>query len=165
MEGYHGMSTMTSVRNPSPTGQSMSAEPLIQQLNEDLSGELQAVIMYLQYAALVQGPYRPQLRELFLEEVDDELKHARLLADKIAALGGVPTTVPRPVPEAHDPIEMLQNILDAERRTIDDYTQRVLDADTYGDVGLRVEIEDLIAEETRHRDEISLILAGFHAGP
>jgi len=34
---------------------------MINALNEDLAGELGAIIQYLTYAVKVNGPYRPQL--------------------------------------------------------------------------------------------------------
>ena len=40
-------------------------QQLIDGLNEDLAGEYQAVIMYVQYAASVKGPYRQQLSQSF----------------------------------------------------------------------------------------------------
>ncbi|MBI3973563.1 MAG: ferritin-like domain-containing protein [Chloroflexi bacterium] len=69
-----------------------SREQLIRLLNGDLSREYQAAVMYVTYAALVAGPFRPQLAAFFKREVPDELAHAQFLADKIAALGGTPTT-------------------------------------------------------------------------
>jgi bacterioferritin len=55
---------------------------------------------------------------MFLAEVPDEQGHAQYLADQIAVLGGTPTTLPRPVPEARKPKEMLQRILESEGRAI-----------------------------------------------
>jgi ferritin len=80
----------------------MAKQPskLIAKLNEDLAGEFGAIIQYLTYAAKVTGPYRPQLAQFFLAEVADEQLHAQFLANKIVALGGEPTTVPRPVAPA-----------------------------------------------------------------
>ena len=78
----------------------MDKKQLIQKLNEDLAGELSAIIQYITYAAKATGPYRPQLAQFFLTEVADEQLHAQFLANKIVALGGEPTTTPRPVPPA-----------------------------------------------------------------
>lgn len=78
----------------------MNKQTLINNLNDDLAGELSAIIQYLTYAARVTGPYRPQLSQFFLTEVADEQLHAQFLANKIVALGGEPTTTPRPVPAA-----------------------------------------------------------------
>ena len=131
---------------------------LIEGLNEDLAGELQAIVMYLTFAAKLTGPHRRELRSLFLEEIDDERKHAQILADKIAVLGGEPTTQPREVPHATDAREMVRCVFEAEQETINRYRRRIEEADTAGEIGLRVDLEDIIADETRHRDEMDQIL-------
>ncbi|MCB0296716.1 MAG: ferritin-like domain-containing protein, partial [Calditrichaeota bacterium] len=66
----------------------MDKQTMIKHLNEDLAGELSAIIQYITYAAKATGPYRPQLAQFFLEEVADEQLHAQFLANKIVALGG-----------------------------------------------------------------------------
>ena len=135
---------------------------LVDGLNHDLAGEYQAILMYTHYSARLTGPYRRELRALFQAEVVDELGHAQFLADKVAALGGEPTTVPRPVPEADQPRQMLEQALTAERRAIADYGERILQAEGFGDVGLKVGLENLVADETRHKEEIERILAGWN---
>ena len=92
----------------------MDKQTLINHLNDDLAGELSAIIQYITYAAKASGPYRPQLVQFFLAEVADEQLHAQFLANKIVALGGEPTTLPRPVPPAGNNREMLEAILVAE---------------------------------------------------
>ncbi|HUP53315.1 MAG TPA: ferritin-like domain-containing protein [Longimicrobiales bacterium] len=72
----------------------MQRKDLIELLNEDLAGELGAVIQYTVYAAKATGPYRPQLTQFFLAEVPDEQLHAQFLANKIVALGGEPMRAP-----------------------------------------------------------------------
>ena len=44
----------------------MTKEMLIDHLNQDLAGELGAIIQYLTYAAKATGPYRPQLSAFLL---------------------------------------------------------------------------------------------------
>jgi bacterioferritin len=131
---------------------------LIKRLNEDLAGELGAVIQYTTYAAKASGPYRPQLTQFFLAEVPDELGHARFLANKIVALGGEPTTLARPVPGASSNHEMLEAVLEAERRAVSDYTERATEAEAFGDKGLVVQLEDMVRDESGHFDETERIL-------
>lgn len=133
-------------------------QTLIAHLNEDLAGELAAIIQYITYAAKVTGPYRPQLAAFFLQEVPDEQRHAQLLADKIVALGGEPTVTPRPVMQAENNHAMLQAVLEAERRAVADYTQRAREAEAFGDKGLAVHLEDIVADETDHAEETARIL-------
>jgi bacterioferritin len=131
---------------------------LVTHLNQDLAGELGAIIQYLTYAAKATGPYRPQLVQFFLAEVTDEQLHAQFLANKIVALGGEPTTVPRPVPAAHTNREMLQEVLKAERKATADYTKRAREADARGDKGLAVQLEDMVRDESGHAQETERIL-------
>ena len=134
---------------------------LIEGLNHDLAGEYQAVVMYTHYSAKLTGPYRRELRALFQAEIADEQGHAQFLADKIAAMGGEPTTEPRAVPHADQPREMLEHALAAEKQAIADYTERLHQAQTSGEVGLKVNLECHIADETRHKEELECVLAGW----
>lgn len=136
----------------------MDAKTLIQHLNEDLANELSAVIQYTTYAAKVTGPYRPQLVQFFLAEVPDEQGHALFLANKIVALGGDPTTTPKPVPVAKNNRQMLEAVLAAEREAVAGYTARAEEAEALGDKGLAVQLEDMVRDETGHAEETERIL-------
>jgi bacterioferritin len=131
---------------------------LIDGLNHDLAGELGAVIQNTSYATKTRGPFRPQLSQFFLGEIADEQGHAAFLANKIVALGGEPTTQPRPVPPARTIREMLEAVRSAERQAIADYTERLGQAEQVGDVGLKVQLENQIADETGHAEETERIL-------
>ena len=131
---------------------------LLDGLNEDLAGELGAIIQYLTYAAKSTGPYRPQLSQFFLAEVADEQLHAQFLANKIVAMGGEPTTVPRPVPPANSNRAMLEAVLVAERKATTDYTRRAEEADAVGEKGLAVQLEDMVRDESGHAEETERIL-------
>jgi bacterioferritin len=136
-------------------------QALIDGLNIDLAAEYQAVIMYLLFSRLANGPLRPELSSFFESEIEDELGHAKFLAHKVVALGGTPTTRPADVTLTSDNREMLQIALQAEKETIDRYTQRIKQADALGEVGLRVELENLVADETRHKEDIERMLFGW----
>jgi bacterioferritin len=133
-------------------------QALINNLNQDLADELSAIIQYITYAAKTTGPYRPQLSQFFLAEVPDEQAHAQFLANKIVALGGQPTTTPNPVAPANTNHEMLEAVLDAERRAVAGYTQRAEEAGEFGDTGLKVQLEDMVRDETDHKEETERIL-------
>lgn len=139
----------------------MTREELIQGLNDDLAGEYQAVIMYVTYAATVTGPHRPMLKQFFAAEVPEELAHAQFLADKIASLGGTPTTTPRAVPATTVAKEMLENVLAAERQAMADYKKRAEQAADYGDKGLATHLETIVEDETAHFEETQMILRGW----
>jgi bacterioferritin len=142
-----------------PYGGKMDKQTLIDKLNQDLAGELGAIIQYLTYAAKANGPFRPQLVQFFMAEVPDEQGHATYLANKIVALGGEPATTPRAVPAAHSNREMLEAVLAAEKQATKDYTERAEQAGEFGDKGLQVQLEDMVRDESGHTDETARILA------
>ena len=134
-------------------------DALIAGLNEDLRGEFQAVIMYRLFASMVQGPYRQELRTFFASEIPEELMHAQVLADKISAMGGTPAAEAAPVTVVHEAKEMIQVALDAEIGTIARYVKRRKQAEDAGEHGLAAQFDDLIMDETHHRDELQQMLA------
>jgi bacterioferritin len=142
----------------------VSQEQFLEGLNVDLAHEYAAVILYRTYASQVQGQWRMELRQFFESEIPDELGHAQILADKIVALGGTPTTTPAPVKPARDAREMLRNALEDEIDTIDRYVLRRKQAEVLGHLGLAVEFDDLIRDESNHRDEIQMILKRWDTG-
>jgi bacterioferritin len=136
----------------------MDKQEIIKALNEDLSGELGAIIQYITYAAKTTGPFRPQLSAFFLQEVPDEQMHAQYLANKIVALGGEPTTKARDVPAAKSNRDMVEAVLEAEKRAVADYTKRAKQAEEFGDKGMVVQLEDIVNDETGHKEETERLL-------
>jgi bacterioferritin len=136
----------------------MDNSKLINRLNEDLANEFAAMIQYITYAAQVTGPYRPQLVDFFLKEVPDEQGHAQFLANKIVSLGGVPTTTPAPVASVETNKELLEAVLQAERKAVAGYEQRAKEAEAAGEKGLQVQLEDMVRDETGHAEEVERIL-------
>ena len=136
----------------------ITKQQLVDALNEDLAREYQAVIQYRTYASAVRGPYRPELRAFFEAEITDEMTHAQLLADKVVSLGGTPATQNAPVRFSDDAREMLRFALEDEEATIKRYVERRSQAEELGEYGLAVDMDDLIADESKHRDELRLML-------
>jgi bacterioferritin len=133
---------------------------LVDHLNEDLAGELQSIIMYVEYAALLRALHRSDLSELLQKHIPDLQRRAKLLAEQISALKGTPTTLPRPVPRAVGAHQMLRNIFERATRAVDDYTDRVAEAALNRESGLKAELERLVDDATRHRNEVGNVLAG-----
>ena len=150
---------MTATRTAAGKTGNAAARELIDGLNEDLRGEFQAVIMYRLYASMVQGPYRQELRAFFANEIPEELMHAQILADKIAAMGGTPAAEAAEVRVVHDAKQMLEVALKAEVETIERYVRRRKQAEDAAEHGLAAQFDDIIADETNHRDELRQMLA------
>lgn len=147
---------------PAPDPAAVNRQALIDGLNQDLAGEYQAIVMYTHYSAKLTGPYRRELRAMFQTEIADEQRHAQLLADKIVALGGEPATTADAVAHAVDCREMLEQARTAEKQAIANYKKRICQAEAYGDIGLKVGLENQVADETRHKEELERILVGWN---
>ena len=129
-------------------------EKLIEGLNADLNRELEAVLRYLYHSATATSLLGHELREVLKADLAGELNHAVFLADKIAALGGevrIQPALPRRVRTAK---EMLEENVAAERSVVASYTERIAQAEEYGDKGLVIRLEDILAEETDHAEEL-----------
>ena len=142
----------------------VTPEQFLAGLNVDLAHEYAAIITYRTYASQIQGQWRMELRQFFEAEIPDELGHAQILADKIVSLGGNPVLTAAAVKPAKDAKEMLRNALEDEIETIGRYVLRRKQAEALGHYGLAVDLDDLIRDESNHRDDIELILKRWDRG-
>ena len=129
-------------------------QQLIDGLTEDLNLELETVLRHLYHASSATGLLGHELRELLKGGIAAELGHAIFLADKITALGGelsIQVPMPKRVKTAK---EMMEAEIAAERRLIDNYTKRIEQAAEYGDKGLVIRLEDMLAQETDDAEEL-----------
>ncbi len=131
---------------------------LIEALNEDLEFEYTAIIQYITYSATIKGISRLELKEFFLDEINDELEHAKYLSDKISALGGTPSIKPRAFKITENVKEMIEELLKAEEDTIERYKKHSELAEKLGYVDIKVKLENIILDEAKHRDELRKIL-------
>src|SRR5699024_3030789 len=131
---------------------------LIDGLNVDLAHEYGAAIQYTYSASAVSGLYRSALKPFFEAEIADEQGHALYLSEKIVSLGGMPTTESAEVPQPTDVKEILQAVHKAESETIVRYEKRRKQAEELGLTELAVQLEDMIADETRHKEEVERLL-------
>jgi len=133
-------------------------QELIDGLNEDLAHEYTAVIQYIQNAARVSGLGREVLKPMFEKEAQDEINHALYLANKIVTLGGEPVGKIYEVKQTGDTREMIQASIDAEKDTIRRYKERIEQAERAGEVALKIKLEEMLAEETEHKEELERLL-------
>lgn len=129
-------------------------QELIDGLNDDLNRELAAVLRYLYHSATATSLLGHELRELLKGDIAGELEHAVFLADKITALGGevvIRPSMPKKVKSAK---EMLEDNAAAEREIVASYAQRIKQAEEFGDKGLAIRLEDILAEETEHAEAL-----------
>ncbi|TRM11848.1 ferritin-like domain-containing protein [Lentibacillus cibarius] len=133
-------------------------QKLIDGLNEDLAHEYAAAIQYTYSASVVSGLYRSALKPFFESEVNDEMGHALYLSEKIKSLGGTPTTKASDIPQPTEVRDLLEAALESEKDTIKRYETRKQQAEQLGYTELVVKLEDMIADETGHKEEIERLL-------
>jgi bacterioferritin len=134
---------------------------MIKLLNQDMQHEIKAALTYLFQHATATGFQGEQLRAFLAPEIPGELQHAIFLADKIVGLGGTPDIAAPPVEQHADVAAMLEYDLELEKEAVANYKTRAEQADELGDVGLKVRLEELAAEEADHEEAIARFLRGL----
>ncbi len=126
---------------------------LIDELNNDLAKEFQALVQYVQHAAAITGPQYDAIKAELVIHSNEEHAHAISLADQIDFLGGVPGVDVAQALISPDSKVMLEQDLDGELDAIARYRERIAQAEILQEYGLRRALEDiLIVEEEHARD-------------
>ena len=131
----------------------MANTALIDNLNRALSIELAAVIQYMQHSFLITGTEREVYRSFFKDQSKEAHGHARMLGDKIVALGGVPTVEPAMIRQATQLADMLKQDLELEREGIAAY-MAAWESCQEQELPTRFLLEGRIAEEQIHIEEL-----------
>ncbi|MDE3090045.1 MAG: ferritin-like domain-containing protein [Chloroflexota bacterium] len=136
-------------------------QKLLEGLQGDLERELKAVLQYMYQSSMVLGLRAMSVGPYLRKEAEEELKHVAFLSDQIVNLGGAPKLTSAKFSEARDLKQMLENDLDLEREAILEYRERAKQAELAGEVGLKLRLEELLAEETDHMRDLEKILRGW----
>ena len=136
-------------------------EELIKGLNEDLAAELGTIIRYTYQAGHSFGVMGIEMREMFVEEREDELGHASYLTDIIVDLGGVPTTTPMTFDKPVTLKEMLEVDIKMEEADVVNYMAHAALADELDMVDVKMRLEEMAADEAGHARELRRILKGL----
>jgi bacterioferritin len=134
----------------------MDKTKVIEKLNECLRHEWTGVAQYSQAGFLVGGLWREVYSELFFDSAKESFSHARLVGEKIVALGGVPTVERAPIKQSEDLVEMLNAALEFESKAVKLYTEALALAED--DRALVVFLENLLEEEQDGVDTLTRIL-------
>ena len=134
---------------------------LIRGLNEDLAAEWATIMRYTFQSAKALGLRGAELRDILAKDIPDELGHARYLTDVISDLGGDPTTQPRDWEKVTELKPMLELDLRMELGDVENYTRHSKLAEELGLTELKVKLEEMAADESRHARELNRILRGL----
>ena len=135
-----------------------SVQTLINDLNEDLAREYQAIIAYTVYSNVLKGAQWMNIASELKLHAAQELQHALIVADQIDYLGGMPTAVPKPVKLSDKPEDMIRFDLDNETETIRNYRQRVRQAEALGHFALAEQLRKIISQEQEHQHDLATAL-------
>lgn len=139
------------------------AATIIDKLNHLLQDEIVGMHMYLHYSFIVSGPNMIPLKQYLTAQAADGLRHATLIGDKIASLGGAPVTkaLDEEFPTSFENAkQMLAACLKFEKEGIGEYTsllQEVLNKD----IALEMFLKTIIADEIHHVEELEKMLKEF----
>lgn len=105
---------------------------LIHKLNEDLKNEWKHLRFYLYHASAVVGLHCEEYKELFLKEAASEMTHVTEFSDLIIGLGGVATHEANDFDKFTQPTEILRYALKMEEQVVNNYVERINDAERLG---------------------------------
>ncbi|HEV2392084.1 MAG TPA: ferritin-like domain-containing protein [Verrucomicrobiae bacterium] len=133
----------------------ISREEMVQLLNQDLAREYQAIIAYTVYSQTLKGaPFTDIAQELEIHAAE-ELAHALKIARQIDYFGGMPEVTPKPVKTSADARQMLQFDLENEKVTLQNYRERIRQADAMGEFALSEVLRGIIVQEQEHLLDLS----------
>ncbi len=142
------------------TGQTqrVTKQQLIDNLNQDLSREYQAIISYVIYSQTLKGAAFMNIADQLEQHAEQELHHAMIIAKQIDYLGGTPINTPRPVKMSDKPEDMLHFDLDNENVTVKNYRERVRQCESLGEFAMAEQIRDILVDEQDHQIDLATAL-------
>ena len=136
----------------------VTRKELIDALNEDLSGEYQAVISYVVYSQVLKGAEYMAIAAELEKHAHEELAHALIVAKQIDYLGGMPSVRTKPVRTSEKARDMLRFDLDNETETIHRYRQRVRQCEALEEYALAEQIRMILVQEQEHQIDLASAL-------
>jgi bacterioferritin len=134
----------------------MDMQPVIDQLNECLKHEWTGVAQYSQAGFVIEGMWREVYADKFFDDAKESFGHAKLVGDKIVALGGVPSVLRNEVKQSRDIREVLEFSLAFETKAVEMYSKAIDLAE--GNRPLVIFLEDILNDEQEGVDEYSKLL-------
>ena len=125
-------------------------QALIEKLNDQLNREVTTFLRYMLQAALIKGAQNEPIRQMYIEEVKDEVQHAQDLANQIVSVGGVPELAPDLTPPPKSIEAMLANDIEEEQTDVGNYMALSQMAEEKGFIALKMAMEEQAADEDQH---------------
>ena len=132
----------------------ITREEFIKELNKDLEWEFAAAIQYVQHAATITGAQYDSIAKELVVHSNEEMVHANSLSTIISDLGGVPTVDVEERKVSEDSKVLLEQDLEGEELAVSRYKERILQAEEFGEYGIRRVLEDILMDEEEHRRDL-----------
>lgn len=136
----------------------VTRQQLIDNLNEDLAREYQAIIAYVVYSQAIKGAAYMNIATELEAHAGEELSHALTIAKQIDYLGGEITAVAKPVKTSDDVRTMLRFDLENEAETILEYRKRVQQCEALGEYAISEHIREILLDEQEHLTDLATAL-------
>jgi bacterioferritin len=149
-------------------GYAADRDTVLKLLNEALATEIVCVLRYRRHYFMAKGIHSQGVANEFLEHSNEEQQHADQIAERIVQLGGEPNFSPEGLSarshaeyvEGTSLIEMIREDLVAERVAIESYTEMIRYIGDKDPTSRRM-LEDILAVEEEHADELADLLEGL----
>ena len=140
-------------------------------LNEALATEIVCVLRYRRHHFMAKGVLAQPIKAEFLEHANEEQEHADQIAERIVQLGGEPDFSPEGLSarshaeyvEGESLVDMIKEDLVAERIAIESYGEIVKYLGAKDPTTRRL-MEQILAKEEEHADELNDLLEGLPTG-
>lgn len=132
-----------------------SREEMVRLLNEDLAREYQAIIAYIVYSQTMKGAEYNHIASELKKHAGEELQHALQIAKQIDYFNGTPVTAPKEVKLSDKADDMLRFDLENERVTIQNYRERIRQAEAMGEFALSEVLREIIVQEQEHLTDLA----------
>jgi bacterioferritin len=152
------------------SGYGLDINQVLHTLNQVLASEIVCVLRYKRHYYMAQGIQAEPVAQEFLQHATDEQLHADMVSMRITQLGGEPNLDPEGMltravstyGTSGSLVEMIKEDLVAERLVIMWYGEIIR---WFGDSDptSRRMMEDLLAKEEEHADDLADLLVGLDA--
>ncbi len=139
----------------------MASKQLLDMLNMGIAREIQVSIQYMWQHVLWSGVNAFAVQGALKSIAVAEMKHAEAIAERLAYLGGTPTTKPEPIFVGANLKEMLQQDKKDEEGAIALYKQIIEAARKEGDITTTRLFEEILEDEEEHHDTFTSLLEGM----
>jgi len=134
------------------------SEKLKELLNKGIAREIQVSVQYMWQHVLWKGVKGFAVKDELKSIAIAEMKHAEAIAERLAYLGGIPTTKPDPIFIGENLKEMIERDKKDEETAISLYKATIAMAQNEGDMTTTRLFEKILEDEEEHHDTFTSLL-------